>query len=246
MQKVVIADPSDSFSVLLAGALQTQYMVEVYRDGAELVSNLRRFRPDVLVLDLMLPNVCGFNVLKAVKQESLCSSVVVTSRFYSDHILDHLKLYPVAFAARKPCPVDAVVDAVRELCDSLVESGNHSDDPHCAAAGMLLALGMHTNKKGFTYCRDSILLLAEDPGKQVTKEIYPVLAKEYATTATAVEKAIRAAIDSAWESRYEEIWRMYFRTAPDGSVPRPTNTQFLSRLSQVIAQNRRLVSGLER
>ena len=246
MQKVTIADPNDSFSILLAGALRTQYLVEVHGDGTRLIDHLRRFRPDVLVLDLMLPNICGFNVLKAVRQESLCGSVVLISRFFSDHVLDHLKLYPVAFAARKPCSVEAVADAVRELCDTMEQAGEGGSDRHCVASGLLLALNMPTNKKGFSYCRDSILLMAEEPGKQVTKEIYPVLAKEYGTSATAVEKAIRAAIDSAWENRREEIWRLYFIPAKDGVMSRPTNTQFLSRLSEAVCQNQRRACGQER
>ena len=49
MQKVTIADPNNSFSVLLAGALRTEYLVEVYGEGACLIEHLRRFRPDVLV-----------------------------------------------------------------------------------------------------------------------------------------------------------------------------------------------------
>ena len=245
MQKVTIADPNNSFSVLLAGALRTEYLVEVYGEGACLIEHLRRFRPDVLVLDLMLPDECGFNILKVVRRESLLAAAVLNSRFFSGHVLGHLKLYPVAFATLKPCSVEAVADAVRELCETM-ETGNCWSDRHCVASSLLLALNMPTNKKGFTYCRESILLMAEEPGKQVTKEIYPVLAKEHGTTSTAVEKAIRAAIDSAWEKRREELWRQYFPPAPDGLVAKPTNTLFLSRLSEVVCQNHRTASGQER
>lgn len=239
MQKVFIADTCEEFRTALSGSLRTQYRVESFHDGAVVLGRLRKEKPDLLIIDLMLPNQSGMTILKAVKEENLCGAVIVTGRFFSDYIVDSLKQYPVAFLVLKPCSVGALIDRIQDLCASIAGAENDLPDPHCAASGILLALNFSTNKKGFRYCRESILMLSDNPGKQVTKEVYPALAKENNTTRTAVEKAIRSAIDSAWESRNDVVWRQYFMPAPNGVIPRPTNTQFLTRIADVIEAERR-------
>ena len=78
------------------------------------------------------------------------------------------------------------------------------------------------------------ILLLQDPTLQVTKEVYPAIAKEYGTSNLAVEKAIRAVIEVAWENRNDSLWRQYFPLAPTGQIPRPTAGQFLTRLADAV------------
>lgn len=235
MQKVFIADHCEDFSLVLAGTLRAKYRVETCPDGAKSLTLIRSSRPDVLIMDLMLPNTSGMDILKAVKEERLCSAVIITGRFFSDYMLECLRRYPVDYVTMKPCAIQSITDRVEELCAGMHPNQAQQPDPHCAVSSMLLALNIPTHKKGFRYCRHGILMLAEDPGQQVTKEVYPVIAKQFGTSKTAVEKAIRSAIDSAWESRNDDLWRQYFTPAPNGQIPKPTNTQFLSRLADAVA-----------
>lgn len=239
MQKIFIADYSEEFSLVLAGALRAKYQVETCRDGGASLESIRAWRPDVLITDLMLPNLPGLEILRAVQQEGLCQAVIVTGRFFSDYVLELLGQYRVDYVTMKPCTIRSILDRVDELCESLSQEVRPAPDPHCAVSSMLLALNLSTHKKGFRYCRQGIMMLATHPGQQVTKEVYPALAKEFSTSKTAVEKAIRSAIDTAWESRNEELWRQYFSPAPTGQVPRPTNSQFLSRLADALALEQR-------
>ena len=243
MQKVFIADYSEDFSLVLAGALRAKYRVEICHDGAEALERIRSTRPDVLIMDLMLPNTSGIDILRAVKEESLCRAVIVTGRFFSDYVLESLRRYPVDYVTMKPCAIQSILDRVEELCAEIQPDAAQQPDPRCAVSSMLLALNMPTNKKGFRYCRQGILMLAEDPGRQVTKVVYPAIAKQFGTTKTAVEKAIRSAIDTAWENRNEELWRQYFLSASNGRIPRPTNNQFLTRLADTIALEERRFAG---
>ena len=239
MQKVFIADQSEDFSLVLTGALQAKYQVAFCLDGAEALAQIRDFRPDVLILDLMLPGLSGMDLLRTVRQEQLCPAVIITSRFISDYVLEALERLRVDYVLRKPCAVQSVLEQVEELCAGLTPSRAHQPDPHCVVSSILLALNVSTHQKGFRYCRQGILMLAQDPGTQVTKVIYPTIAKQYGTSSTAVEKAIRSAIDSAWENRANELWRQYFTSAPNGQIPKPTNTQFLTRIADTIAISQR-------
>lgn len=239
MQKVFIADHSEDFSSILAGALRAKYQVETCTDGNKSLALIRASRPDVLIMDLMLPNTAGMDILKIVRDEALCSAVIITGRFFSDFLLECLQRYAVDYVTLKPCSIPSITDRVDELCAGIRQDPAQQPDPHCAVSSMLLALNVATHKKGFRYCRQGILILAEDPTRQVTKEVYPAIAKQYGTSKTAVEKAIRSAIDSAWESRSNELWRQFFPMTPGGQIAKPTNTQFLTRLADSVSIGQR-------
>ncbi|MBR2048467.1 MAG: response regulator [Oscillospiraceae bacterium] len=234
MHRIVIADPSREFCTILSGALRSRFLVEVCSDGRQALSLLRKAGADVLILDLMLQGPDGMDLLKMVRQEELAGSVIVTSLFFSDYIARTLTRYSVDYATIKPCSVYSLVERVAELCDS--HSWNpEQEDPHCAVSGVLLALGFQTHRKGYRFIRESILMLIRDPALQATKTIYPDVGKRCGANPYAVEKAIRTAIASAWEARDNDVWRLYFPAAPDGQVPRPTNTEFLTRIADALS-----------
>ena len=234
MQKLLIADSSEEFSLVLAGSLRTSFQVECCTAGDQALALLRSLKPDILLLDLMLPELDGLDILRVVKEEQLCRCVIVTSAFASDYLLEAIRELPVDYFYRKPCSLSSITDRIQDLAGR-IGPGSAQPDPHCAVSSTLLALNIPTHKKGFRYARCGILMLASDPDLQVTKEVYPAIAKEFGTSSTAVEKAIRSAIDSAWESHNPSVWCQYFHPAVSGGIPRPTNTQFLSRLADVIA-----------
>ena len=234
MQKLLIADSSEEFSLVLAGSLRTSFQVECCTSGDQALVLLRSLKPDILLLDLMLPELDGLEILRIVKEEQLCRCVIVTSAFASDYLLEAIRELPVDYFYRKPCSMAAIAERIADL-SVRIGPGHTRPDPHCAVSSTLLALNIPTHKKGFRYARSGILMLARDPDLQVTKEVYPSIAKEFGTSATAVEKSIRSAIDSAWEPHNPAVWRQYFHPAASGQIPRPTNTQFLSRLADVVA-----------
>lgn len=238
MHRIIIADNSADFSQGLGGALRSRFLVEVCTDGPSTLELLRQRSADVLVLDLMIPGLDGMKLLEFVHQEQLASAVIVTSLFLSDYIAAALSRCGVDYAAIKPCSVSSLAERVEELCAGL-DTEPEQPDPHCAVTSILLALGLRTNKKGFRYIRDSVLMLAREPGLQVTKNVYPDVGKAAGGNAQSVEKAIRTAIAAAWEQRDNDIWRRYFAPGPDGQVPRPTNSEFLTRLADIVAASER-------
>lgn len=234
MQKVFIADQSEDFSLILAGALRARFQVETCSDGARALERLRREHPDVLILDLMIPGMPGMDLLKTVRTEGLCPVVMVTSRFFSPYVMDALQRYQVDYAVRKPCPVESLIERLEDMLEVSETVTPTVPDSDSVLTSMLLSLGIPSHRKGFRYCRMGILMCAKDPTLQVTKEVYPTIAKEYGTSNLAVEKAIRAVIDAAWNKRNDSLWRQYFPPAPNGQIPRPTNTQFLFRLADAM------------
>ena len=242
MQKVLIADHNEDFALILAGALRGRFLVETCPEGARALERLRRERPDVLILDLMIPGMQGLELLKTVRTEGLCGVVIVASAFYSNYVMDAIQRYQVDYAVRKPCSVQFVIDLLDDMLavPELIVTG--SPDPESVVASMLLALNMPSHRKGFRYLRMGILMCAQDPTLQVTKRVYPEIAKEFGTSKQAVEKAIRAVIDVAWKNRNDNMWRQYFPAAADGKIPKPTNTQFLFRLAEAMELGRQTMA----
>lgn len=234
MRRVIIADPSDEFCSILAGTLRSRFLVEVFTDSTQALSRLRETGADLLILDLMLRDPDGMELLKIARQESLASSVMVTSLFYSGYIARSLARYRVDYALTKPCSVSALALHAEELCGCLSDEPEEAD-PHCAVSGVLLALGFQTHRKGFRLARESILLLLQDPTLQVTKTVYPQVGRRFGINPGAVEKSVRTAIAAAWESRDDRVWRRYFPAAPNGQIPRPTNTEFLTRIADALS-----------
>ena len=236
MVKILIADSSSEFRIALAGALQSRYLVESCGDGAQALSLLQSDPPDILVLDLMLPEVDGLAVIKQAAEAGICPTLLVTSRYFRDYVIDTLHRYQVACAVLKPCRIQNLADRIQDLAEQIVPALPARPTPRSAITTALLAMNFPTKQKGFTYIREAVLMLAQDPGQQVTKEIYPVIGKAHGSNFKAVERAIRHSINCAWNQSDREVWRRYFPTAPNGQVPKPTNSAFLSRLADMVQQ----------
>ncbi len=236
MVKILIADNSEDFRVALAGALRSRYAVESCGDGLQTLSRLQSDPPDILVLDLMLPEVEGLTVLKQAAEAGICPTVLVTSRLFTDYVTDALQRYQVAWAVQKPCQIQALVERIQDIAQQMDTSQIRPPVPRSVITTALLAMNFSTRHRGFAYIRESVLMLASDPGQQLTKEVYPTVGKAHGSNGDAVERAIRHAISSAWQQADTGSWREYFPCTPNGQVPKPTNAAFLTRLADMIHQ----------
>jgi two-component system response regulator (stage 0 sporulation protein A) len=99
---------------------------------------------------------------------------------------------------------------------------------------MLRALGIQPKLRGFACLREAVLICAREEHQSVTKILYPEVARRCGCAATHVERNIRSAIQDAWASRNENVWRLYFTPNSSGDIPRPTNAAVISRLADSI------------
>lgn len=236
MGKILIADGSEEFRNQLSAALAPVYEIFCCGDSARTLELLQEAAPDLLVLDLMVVGD-GMEVLRIAKEKAVCPRTVITGRFFSDYVLNALSDYPVEYVFRRPCSVEAVVNRVNDLLGYQARSGPEQLPDHAAVTVMLHELGIPTNYSGFDQMRQGILMLAKEPGLPMTKVVYPAIADACAQggNATTVERNIRSAIAAGYARRNDRVWRRYFQTAANGQIPKPTNTQFLTRLSEEIS-----------
>jgi two-component system response regulator (stage 0 sporulation protein A) len=235
MRRLMIADPAEETRQLLADAFSGECAVAVCSDGEEALRLLQAFCPDILVLDLMLPKVDGLGVLQKLRQLEFKTMVLAQIGVNSSFVQDQLHRLQVDYALTKPCSVDALKGRVRDFLEQLQDVPIQIQQEDRVVSQVLLQMGFAPKLGGYVYLVDAIPLYAQDPSQAITKELYVAVGQLYGKAGSLVERSIRNAIDQAWQKGNPAVWRQYFPCGPDGTVPRPSNGSFITRLAQLCA-----------
>jgi two-component system response regulator (stage 0 sporulation protein A) len=237
--KLLIADSSEELCRALNDLLGQRYHICTCHSGDKALELLRSFSPDLIYIDLMLPQIDGLAVLQTALQEDIRPAMLVSVGLQSPYIERALSRLQVDYVLKKPCSAKVIAGHIDELAGAAHGAPVKASDLQAEIAGILVQMGFKNNLSGFRYVVSGLPMFAENPQQTVTKELYPAIGKLHGKTGEQVERAIRNAIELAWQRRDERIWRMYFAPAPDGSIPRPTNGQLLHTLM-------RQISGLQK
>lgn len=239
-RRLLLADASVEFCDAMAEMLGGAYELRICHDGMTARTLLDSFRPDLLVLDLTLPGLDGIAVLRTAAGAHHRPAIIVTTRFLSAYIEGAIESLGVDYLMMKPCDLRALGEHIHSLLETAGRTLQVPAGPEVSVANMLLTLNISTKRRGFRYLETAITLFEQDPGQSVTKVLYPAVAKLCGCSGVSVERAVRAAIHCAWECRDEKVWRLYFRPCRDGSVPRPTNTEFIAILAERLRQRHQI------
>ena len=235
MRKLLIADASEEFRMELAEILRGNYMVQVCQEGCQTLERILSMEPDILVLDLLLPGLDGITLLQKAADAGLRPVVLATTAFTNDYVLETLSRMGVGYVMMKPCNVYAVAARIADLEQPLKPPAPPRQDHRTQVVSHLRTLGISTKLKGYACLKEGILEKIRDPDQQITKELYPNVAKICGGNGPQVERAIRTAISGAWKRRDEQVWRNYFRPNQSGILERPTNAVFISVLAERVA-----------
>ncbi len=240
-RKLLIADGSAEFRFDLSKALQGCYHIRHTGEGHEALSQLRSFAPDILVLDLMLPGLDGISLLQSAAQFNIHPVVLATTRLLSGYMTQTLERLGVGYVMVKPCDTAAIAARIADLSQNMKTPLLVTPDPKSMISNVLLNLGVPTKLKGYACLREAIQIFAEDPDQTITKQLYSEVASRCNATVTQVERAIRTAIESAWEHQDTQAWRRFFPEGEAGLRARPSNGEFVSRLADYLAAELRSV-----
>lgn len=230
-QKLLIAEGAEDFRLALTDALRGVYRISSCGSGAEAREQLRLFRPDILVLDMMLPGLDGISLLQWAVAQEICPMVLATTRFVNDYVLEALTRLGVGYVMVKPCELGATVARIADLSQRIRQPVLALPDHRTRVSNLLLALGVPTKLRGYTYLREAVLLEMEEPGQSITKVIYPEVARRCGCEAMHVERSMRSAIQAAWCNREDPLWRLYFPQETGSGGRWPTNGAFLTRIA---------------
>ena len=236
--KILIADSSEEFCSALSDILEKTHQVHTVSEGFDALHLLQSFRPDVLVLDMMLPGLDGISILQEAARCGLRPMVLATTKYANDFMVEAAARLEVGYMMVKPCDVKATAQRLQDLAEHIRQPVVVRPDSRTVVSNTLLALGISTKLRGYAYLREAILEMMINPGQSVTKELYPAVGKMCGATSIQVERSIRSAIGKAWESRDEAMWQLYFRSASLEKMERPSNAVFISCVADRLTMDR--------
>ena len=227
MLKLLIADAGEEFRKSLADQLKGIYRIRLCQEGRETLEMMAAFKPDLVVLDMMLPGLDGISILEEASRCGLHPMVLATTKFNNDFMVEAAVRLGVSYMMVKPCDIKATAQRLQDLAEHLEQPVVVLPEPRTVVSNILLALGFSTKLRGYNYLREAILEMVNCPGQSVTKELYPRVGKICDASVSQVERSIRSAIHKAWENRDEALWKLYFGDLSG----RPTNAALISSIA---------------
>ena len=238
--RILVADAGEEFRRLLVEAMADLPQIEVAGetdDGGELLRMAEEFRPDVVVMDLQLLHVDGVEVLRQMTRAEAARRprVLVLSAYAKGPMGEVAARAGADYQMLKPCRPGAVAERILDLAGAA--PAEPEEDWHTRMESRVTAIiheiGVPAHIKGYRYLREAILIAVEDRDviNAVTKVLYPEVAKRYNTTASRVERAIRHAIEVAWDRGDLETLQKYFGYTVSIAKGKPTNSEFIAMIA---------------
>ena len=230
---VCVADADQAYRTELCDFLKKQgdiCLIGDTADGREALAMVEAQHPAVLVLDTVLPGLDGTGILRRLKGKSETRCIVVTE-------------FRTAEAARDIRDAGAYVFLPKPADDtSVLEHIRHAAGPRCdlplqqlemMVTAIIHEIGVPAHIKGYQYLREGIILTVRNMEviNAVTKVLYPEIAKRFGTTPSRVERAIRHAIEVAWDRGDLETLQKYFGYTVNSAKGKPTNSEFIAMIA---------------
>ena len=235
---VFIADSAEEFCAGLTAALQRSsgfQVVGTASDGEQAIRMIMEKRPEILVLDLMLPKKDGIGVLKALASMDRRPITLATSAFMTDYVSNAAANLGVRYLMLKPCDMTALAERLEEIRsgESLrmtTARRSSKNSIESMVTGIIHEIGVPAHIKGYQYLREAIIIAVNDMDviNAITKVLYPQVAKTFQTTPSRVERAIRHAIEVAWARGDLDNLQRFFGYTVSNTKGKPTNSEFIA------------------
>ena len=212
-------------------------------DGLELI---KREKPDVVLLDIVMPKLDGLGLLEKLAESRIDTKVIVYSAIGNDKVVQKTFSLGAQYYIMKPCSFEDIALHIKEACLSpaihsaaISPAGISSvteNNLESVITDIIHDIGVPAHIKGYNYLREAIGLCIKDDEfiNSITKLLYPTVAKNFSTTSSRVERAIRHAIEVAWNRGREEILTDIFGYTIDTNKGKPTNGEFIAMISDSI------------
>lgn len=236
MYRVLLANSSEDFSNKLGSILQNSdryTVVGTANDGLRAIELLKTTKPEILIVDTMLPQADGIAVLKAANTMEKKPMFLVMADFMTEFISGLLLSQGVQYILLKPCTPAAVLERMEEMRDAL-KHHKHYDrletNIESMVTSMIHEIGVPAHIKGYQYLREAIMIAVKDMDviNAITKVLYPQVAKTFGTTPSRVERAIRHAIEVAWDRGDLDTLQRVFGYTVSLTKGKPTNSEFIA------------------
>ena len=204
-------------------------------DGEQAIRMITERKPNILVLDLMLAKQDGLSVLKAIATMPHKPITLATSHFVTDYVASAAANLGVRYLMLKPFDIEVLVERLKELRGGDAVQKDTAHYPAVTSIESMVTnviheIGVPAHIKGYQYLREAIMIAVEDMDviNAITKVLYPQVAKTFQTTPSRVERAIRHAIEVAWDRGDLDTLQRFFGYTVSNTKGKPTNSEFIA------------------
>ena len=255
--RILLADPNADFCKMMTDLLNRERDMEVIGstgDGLEALELIQRQEPDVVLLDLVLSRLDGLSLLRRMRREGSAGHVIVLSGFVNSKVVMDCASLGADYFVPKPCDSSVVLSHIRQSvgrggeagyesidCGSVWKRAVSGPDLESMVTDVIHEIGVPAHIKGYQYLREAIILTINDMEmiNAVTKVLYPEVAKKFDTTPSRVERAIRHAIEVAWDRGDIEVLQKYFGYTVSNIKGKPTNSEFIAMIADNLTLKRK-------
>ena len=237
--KLLIIDNNKEYAQQLKAEFEKMNDVTVIgiaADGIEGVEYINATSPDIVVLDVVMPRLDGFGVLE--KEFSKRPEFIMLSELCTDKIAAKALYGGAGYFLSKTLDKKDIAHRVMQMVkvneNAMLIKGNNNIENEVTE--IIHEIGVPAHIKGYQYLRQAIIMTVDDIEmiNSITKILYPSVAKSYNTTASRVERAIRHAIEVAWDRGDTEVLNKYFGYTVSCGRGKPTNSEFIAMIADIL------------
>ena len=255
-EKVLIAEENGPFLQSLTAALIERGFecAAVPKDGAALLKTCGSYRPDIVIAEAFMAQYDAIAVLGLLggQTQGKRPAVIVLSGADNGRFEQQILNAGADYYLIKPCTAAMIAERAELILRQgagapsgrIVPLNTGETDLQIMVSDIMHELGVPAHIKGYTYLREAIIMTvnAQELMSSVTKVLYPTVAKKYGTTASRVERAIRHAIEVAWDRGDIDVLGAYFGYTIQNSRGKPTNSEFIAMIADKIRLKLRKIS----
>lgn len=258
--RVLVADANPDFCKTFSELIRKEKNLELAgyaSDGTEALSLIAEQKPDLLILDLVLPGLDGLELLRRLPESGSRTHTIVLSSFVNSQVVNSCAAAGADYFISKPCDVRALMTHIREIaggidprpasgdlnCQRLKSNETVDSTLEAVVTDIIHEIGVPAHIKGYQYLREAIILTINDMDmiNAVTKILYPEVARRFDTTPSRVERAIRHAIEVAWDRGDIEVLQKFFGYTVSNIKGKPTNSEFIAMIADYLSLKRKQV-----
>lgn len=237
MLRVLITDSSRPVAERVAKQLSGDFLVEICCDGRSVLRKFRSFEPDIVLLDMMLPLLDGASILHTLRTSGFTGKIVIVSANQDLFTCALMEKYGISYGFIKPYVSENAVSCIHQLAVDLLSFADW--DVETEIDHTLLRLGFQMGRSRYECTFAAILLRYNGEEGDISNCLYAEVRKMCGKRKKeAVEKAIRDAIDHAWEHGDRVVWELYFEPRKDGKSP--SNEVFIERIVRALKHRERM------
>ncbi|MBP5177161.1 MAG: sporulation transcription factor Spo0A [Clostridia bacterium] len=199
-------------------------------DGERALKELAEIKPDVLITGLICSSLDGLAVLENLKSSSPATKAVVISSITRDEVIKRAVAFGAVYYMVKPVDAKVLAERIESLAFSDAKKPVSATNLDEKISKIFISVGIPPHIKGYAYLREGVKMAVKSPDviNNITKKLYPGIGEKYSTSASKVERAIRHAIEVAWNrGRIDSINSVFGVRAYVGSE-KPTNGEFIA------------------